>query len=182
VCRDIKSDLAEMSSLSSVGRRSLTSVLGRRHVLVHARRYTVEAPLLETKALLLQPDAARPHPVSDAGRESTSMRGVNTTVRALSGSFTRSEPIAFFCECHDPTCFGAVWMTPATFDATISGHTSWMLLEGHEPSALWHTRELRPTPATRRAPCVLSDTDDTAPRPITKSRTARLDHRLARAS
>ena len=96
------------------------------------------------------------------------MRTVNTTMRELSGSFARPEPIAFFCECRDPTCFGAVWMLADVFDATVVGHRGWMLLERHEPSAPWHTREPPPVPATRRAARAILASDDGAPEPIRK--------------
>lgn len=140
------------------------------------------ALLLETETLLLQLDQTGPRAVSEAGRESTSMRVVNTTMRELWGSFARREPIAFFCECHDPTCFGVVWMTAEVFDATIAGHTGWMLLEGHEPSALWHTREAPPVPGTGWALHAVLDIDDEAPRPVRKPPNDSLHRRLARAS
>jgi len=138
--------------------------------------------LLLTETLLLQPDQTGLRGVSETGRESTSMRIVNTTMRELSGSFACREPIAFFCECHDPKCFGVVWMTADVFDATIAGHTGWMLLKGHEPSALWHTREPPPAPATRRGLRAVPDIPEEAPRPIRKPRSGSLHHRLARAS
>ena len=70
-------------------------------------------------------------------RSSSLMHSVNSNLRALSSTFVRSDPIAFFCECRDPSCYAAVWMSVAAFDAAAAG-TSWLLSDGHEPSALWH--------------------------------------------
>jgi hypothetical protein len=147
-----------------------------------AGRHTVDALVLETEVLLVDTDQTSRYAVPEAGRESTSMRTVNTTMRELSGSFARSEPIAFFCECRDPTCFGAVWMTRDMFDATVAGHTDWMLLEGHEPSALWHTRELPPVPVTRGALRAVPDADDGVLKPTSKPRSTSVRQQLARAS
>lgn len=80
-------------------------------------------------------------------RESSPMRTVNAAMREGARAFSRSEPIAFFWECHDPICFSAAWMSQDVFDATVAGHRGWMLFDGHEPSTLWHTRELPPAPA-----------------------------------
>jgi len=151
-------------------------------MLDFAGRHTMEALLLDTEALLVHTDPTSPNAVAEAVRESSTMRTVNTTMRELSGSFLHSEPIAFFCECDDPTCFGAVWMTSDVFDATIAGHTGWMLLVGHEPSALWHTREVPPVPATCQTLRAVSHTEDRAPRSRRKHRSASPHHQLARAS
>jgi hypothetical protein len=77
-----------------------------------------------------------------ARRSSSLVHAVNGNLRVLSGTFLRSDPIAFFCECRDPTCYAPVWMSAAAFDAEVTGSTTWLLSEGHEPSALWHA----PTP------------------------------------
>jgi hypothetical protein len=82
-----------------------------------------------------------------ASRSSTSMHAVNGNLRMLSATFSRPDPIAFFCECRDPTCYAAVWMSAAAFDAEAAGSTTWLLSEGHEPSALWRA----PTPFPARA-------------------------------
>jgi len=142
----------------------------------------MEALLLDTEALLLDTDQTNSHEARDATRESSSMRTINTTMRELSGSFAHSEPIAFFCECRNPKCFSVVWMTADVFDATIGGHTDWMLLDEHEPSALWHTRALPPAPEARRKPRAVPDPGHRAPRPIRKPRGNPLHHRLLRAS
>jgi hypothetical protein len=105
-----------------------------------------------------------------AVRESSSMRIVNTTMRELSWSFPGSEPIAFFCECHSPNCFSAVWVSPDVFDATVAGHRDWMLLEGHKPSARWHATSSAPSPAARTALRILPDLDGGTPRPLEKQR------------
>lgn len=139
----------------------------------------MEAVLIDTEILSVRTDRMTPHVLAKASRESSPVRTVNATIRELSRA---SEPIAFFCECRDPTCFGAVWMTSAAFDVAIAGHTGWMLLEGHAPSALWHTREPPPAPGARRALRAVPDTEAEAPAPTKKSRGASLHHRLARAS
>jgi len=72
------------------------------------------------------------------------MRELNGNLRALSATFAHSDPIAFFCECQNPSCFAPVWMSVTAFDATVTGKTSWLLSEGHEPSTLWHVREPLP--------------------------------------
>ena len=140
----------------------------------------MNAQLRSTEALLVDTDQTSPHADAAPARESSSIRTVNTTMRELSGSFTGSEQIAFFCECCDPNCFSSVWMSASVFDATVAGHTGWMLVEGHEPSALWHTRELPPLPATLRA--VADEAGDGAPRPTTTHRNDPFHQRLARAS
>jgi hypothetical protein len=84
--------------------------------------------------------------VPAAARRSSLMRAVNLTMRELSGSFQRSEPIPFVCECDNLICFSVVWMSADVFDAAVAGHTGWVVVEGHEPSSLWHAGELPPTP------------------------------------
>jgi hypothetical protein len=101
--------------------------------------------------LHIDSDEQRPGAVGTAvplaPRSSTLMHAVNGNLRVLSGTFLPSDPIAFFCECRDPTCYAAVWMSAAAFDAEVTGSTTWLLSEGHEPSALWHA----PTPFPARA-------------------------------
>jgi len=113
----------------------------------------MEALLLDTEALLLDTDQRSSRAAREVTRESSSMRAINTTMRELSGSYARSEPIAFFCECLNPYCFSVVWMRADVFDATIAGHTGWMLLEAHRPSAPRQRELYRPRPgrAGRRA-------------------------------
>lgn len=77
--------------------------------------------------------------VASGVRESSSMRKVNRGMRAVSGSFALSDPIAFFCECQIPTCNSAVWISSADFDAIMSRPSGWLLVEGHEPSTPWPT-------------------------------------------
>jgi hypothetical protein len=141
----------------------------------------MQASLLDTEALVVDPQTAS-RDTFDSTRESSSMRTVNASMRALSGSFPRSEPIPFFCECHDPDCFSTVWMTADIFDATIAGHTGWMLVEHHDPSALWHTKELPPAPETRRTVRTNSEIEERAPRPARKRRGVLFHQRLVRAS
>ena len=70
-----------------------------------------------------------------ARRESSFMRGVNRNIGQLSETFSDSGPIAFFCECQSAACHSAIWMSMAAFATTVADRTSWLLLEGHEPSA-----------------------------------------------
>ena len=53
-------------------------------------------------------------------RESDFMRAVNSNVRSLADALLRREEVAFFCECQRPTCYSAVWMSRAAFDATTA--------------------------------------------------------------
>ena len=78
-------------------------------------------------------------------RDSDLMRAVNSNVRGLADALLRREELAFFCECQCPTCYSAVWMSRAAFDATTAAGDSWLLLDGHEPSVPWPSR-----PAPRR--------------------------------
>ena len=135
---------------------------------------------METVAVVTDQTGSVAVPV--AVRTSSSMRTINMTMRDLSGSFRRSEPIAFFCECDSPTCFSAVWMSPDVYDATVASHTGWMLLEGHEPSALWHTSERPPTLGTGGALRAVPDAEHEAPQELKKHRSAFFHDRLARAS
>ena len=66
-------------------------------------------------------------------RSSSLMRRVNNKLRHLSEAFAHSEPIAFFCECQNASCYAAIWMSMAAYDATLAERTGWLLLEGHEP-------------------------------------------------
>ena len=92
----------------------------------------------------LDADRLDPLVVPEMHRSSSLMHGVNSNLRALSETFVRADPIAFFCECRDPRCYAAVWMSVAAFDAA-AGTTTWLLSEGHEPSALWHAQRPFPT-------------------------------------
>jgi hypothetical protein len=139
----------------------------------------VNAYLRATDVFLVDTDQTSRHAGAARARESSSIRTVNATMRELSGSFTGSEPIAFFCECRNSNCFASVWMSASVFDATVAGHTGWMLLEGHEPSALWHTRGFPPLPETSRA---LRAVPDVRPDDPGKHRSILVHHRLARAS
>lgn len=89
--------------------------------------------------------SAEPDSSEAAGgvRESRSMRHVNRSMRAVSGSFALSDPIAFFCECKSATCYSPVWLSAADFDAIESSGSGWFLEEGHEPSAAWPAAEAR---------------------------------------
>jgi hypothetical protein len=160
----------------------LIAVRDRRPTLNFAGRHTVVSVLLETDTLLIDTDQAVPHGVSEPARKSASMRTINTTMRELSQPLAHCEPIAFFCECQNPTCCATVWMTAEVFDATVADHTGWMLLPGHEPSALWHTRHLPPAPATGRTLRVVLNPNHRAPHATWKDVGVSARHRLARAS
>jgi hypothetical protein len=67
-------------------------------------------------------------------RASSSMREVNMLMRQVAGSFTHSDPIAFFCECRIPTCYSVVWMSAPVFDEKVVASAEWLLADNHEPS------------------------------------------------
>jgi hypothetical protein len=73
-------------------------------------------------------------------------------------------------------------MSLDVFDRTVAGQTGWMLVEGHEPSARWHARELPPVPEASRALRTVPDASDEASRPIRKRLRTHLHERLARGS
>ena len=104
-----------------------------------------------TEALLVghQPDAPA---AAIAGRESRLIRSVNSNLRRRADVFASSERIAFFCECQNTVCYSPLWMSVAAFDATVADQTGWLLLDGHEASALWHPAEPLPTRTTASSP------------------------------
>jgi hypothetical protein len=86
-----------------------------------------------------------------ARRESRLMHSVNTNLRERTEASPGSDPIAFFCECGDATCYLPMWMAVEAFDAMVAAETGWLLLDGHEPSGLWHRREPLPTRVSPRS-------------------------------
>jgi hypothetical protein len=74
-------------------------------------------------------------------RESSAMRSVNARMREASGSVSLSDPVAFFCECRRASCLSAIWMSVMEYDRFESDRAGWLLIEDHEPSAPWPTRE-----------------------------------------
>lgn len=82
-------------------------------------------------------------------RESSSMRNVNKVIRR-DASFS-DELIPFFCECQSLACYSSIWLSPTTFDLEVATQMGWLLLEGHQPSALWHRREPLPRRETVRS-------------------------------
>jgi hypothetical protein len=90
-------------------------------------------------------------PAPVALRASNLMRSVNSSIRQISGTVTEGELIPFFCECRTTTCYSVVWLSVAAFDAKVATADGWMLLDGHEPSALWHRRDPLPTRQTVRS-------------------------------
>jgi hypothetical protein len=78
------------------------------------------------------------------------MHTVNSNLRQRSEAVDSSESIAFFCECQTPTCYSPVWLSVADFDLAVGRDAGWLLLAGHQPSALWHRMEPLPTRKTAR--------------------------------
>jgi hypothetical protein len=104
-----------------------------------------------TETLLEDHRPDEPSPVG-ARPESRLIRSVNSNLRQRADVFASSERIAFFCECQNTVCYSPLWMSVAAFDATVADETGWLLLEGHEASALWHRTEPLPTRMTARSP------------------------------
>ena len=94
-----------------------------------------------------QPDAPAP---AGARRESRLIRSVNNNLRQRAEMSAASDRIAFFCECQNAVCYSPLWMSVAAFDATVAHQAGWLLLEGHEASALWHRTEPVPTRTSAR--------------------------------
>lgn len=86
-----------------------------------------------------------------ARRESRVIRSVNGNLRERSEAFDPSERIAFFCECQNVACYRPMWMSVAAFDAMVAAEAGWLLLDGHEPSGLWHHSEPLPTRETAKS-------------------------------
>ena len=89
-------------------------------------------------------------------RDSNLMRSVNNNLRQRSETLPPDEPIAFFCECENHTCYAPIWKSAAAFDTTTV-EPGWLLHDGHEPSALWHRREPLPTRTSLRSGAVVDD-------------------------
>jgi hypothetical protein len=89
--------------------------------------------------------------VAATRRESSLMHTVNSNLRERSEAEDHSESIAFFCECQSPSCYAPVWLSVNDFDLTAAADTGWLLIAGHQPSALWHRRAPLPTRQTARA-------------------------------
>ena len=96
-----------------------------------------------------QPDAPA---AAIARRESRLIRSVNNNLRQRAEMSAASDRIAFFCECQNTVCYSPLWISVEAFDATVADETGWLLLEGHEASALWHRTEPLPTRTTARSP------------------------------
>lgn len=98
-------------------------------------------------------DLRDPGPPAVAVRSSSLVRSANESLRTGTTALGPSEQIAFLCECHNPSCYRAVWMSSSAFDAAAADDVTWVLAEGHEPSASW--RPLAPMhyrASTRRRP------------------------------
>lgn len=89
-------------------------------------------------------------------RSSSFIRAVNANFGALSRMFGYSDSVAFLCECGDPGCYAAVWMSATAFDQVATGNSVWLLSAGHEPSTVSYVPEvvrprvLAPHPVARR--------------------------------
>jgi hypothetical protein len=71
-------------------------------------------------------------------RSSSFIHSINVNLRTVGVTPAHSDQIAFFCECSNPSCYAAVWMSPAAFDAAAAAGPTWLLIKGHEPSGLEH--------------------------------------------
>jgi hypothetical protein len=139
-----RSELAQLAALASrVGWSWRPSLLVAATPSIWPWRLMMEARLGNSDQV------GAPAPV--ALRASNLMRSVNSNMRQISGTLTESELLPFFCECRTPTCYSVVWMSVGAFDATVATERGWMLLDGHEPSALWHRRDPLPTRQTVRS-------------------------------
>lgn len=59
------------------------------------------------------------------------MRRANDMIWESLGLGGRREPVAFFCECSDPACYRAVWLTPDEYEAARQ-EPGWAPLADHE--------------------------------------------------
>jgi hypothetical protein len=84
---------------------------------------------------------------------------VNGRLRQLAETLARSEPIAFFCECTRPSCYGVVWLSGTDFDALAAEGAGWVIVAGHEPSEPYEARERRGASGLAAAPVMLAAAD-----------------------
>ncbi len=78
------------------------------------------------------PVEGRVHRTGSAAPSPRNARRVNETLRAAADVV--AVPIAFFCECGDPTCSEAVWLTGAEYDRARSD-SEWVLLHPDHDAA-----------------------------------------------
>lgn len=64
-------------------------------------------------------------------RTSDVMRRVNELICESLVNGGRAEPVAFFCECADPGCYRAVWLTPAEYEEAKTDRGWAALAYGH---------------------------------------------------
>lgn len=64
-------------------------------------------------------------------RQGDRMRQVNDSMLESLVNSGYDEPIAFFCECSDPDCYQAVWLTSAEYAEARAEPTWRPLLEAH---------------------------------------------------
>jgi hypothetical protein len=55
-------------------------------------------------------------PTPPGPRTPDMLRRVNELISESLVNGGRAEPVAFFCECVDPSCYRTVWLTPAAFE------------------------------------------------------------------
>ena len=120
-----------------------------------------------------------------ARRESSLMRSVNGSMRHGSESLAPSDSIPFFCECENPSCHSSIWISIADFDTVVADATAWLLVQGHQPSALRYRGESSPTRETESSPQIGVPADLEASqlagspwRPLSQRRLARISQTL----
>jgi len=101
---------------------------------------------------LIVSDTTDPSSEPLARRESSLMRSVNNNMRHSSESLAPFDSIPFFCECENVSCHSGIWITLADFDTVVADATAWLLVQGHQPSALWDRGESLPTREKESSP------------------------------
>ena len=61
-------------------------------------------------------------------------RATNELIRESLQDRDRADMIGFFCECGDPACFEAVWLSLDDYQAERAGPEGTVLTAGHRPS------------------------------------------------
>lgn len=80
--------------------------------------------------------------IIDDARRSERMRQVNDAMWEGLSSGSYSEPIAFFCECADPGCYQAVWLTSEEY-ASARVDPVWIALQAGHRGAVPELDEAR---------------------------------------
>jgi hypothetical protein len=66
---------------------------------------------------------------------STIKQEINRLMRGSLGSRSESERIGYFCECDDPHCYKAVWLTAAEYDRRRRNPAWRALIDEHSSAA-----------------------------------------------